>query len=196
MKGKLITLYGINNIGKSTQAGILVKNLQKQGYKVKYLKYPIYDQEPSGPIINKVLRSKVQKISEEELQLWFVLNRYQFEPKLKKFLSDGYIVIAEDYTGTGIAWGTAKGLEQKWLEEVNKHLLKEDFAILFVGKRNLGVVEKDHVHEQNDDLISRCEVILKKMSKKYKWKNLQVEKKIDDTSEKLLEMVKDFLKRV
>jgi hypothetical protein len=44
-------------------------------------------------------------MDEHELQLWFVLNRYQYEPELKKLLNDGYIVIAEDYVGTGIAWG-------------------------------------------------------------------------------------------
>ena len=42
-KGKLIAIYGINNLGKSTQAHLLVQELQDQGYKAQYLKYPIYD---------------------------------------------------------------------------------------------------------------------------------------------------------
>lgn len=196
MKGKFITLYGINNIGKSTQARILVKRLEEAGYKTKYLKYPVYDLKPSGPIINKILRSKKQKVSEQELQLWFVLNRHQFEPKLRKWLEDGYIVIAEDYTGTGIAWGTAKGLEQNWLEETNRFLLREDFAILMEGKRDARVIEKYHVHEQNADLISRCEAVLKKLKRRYKWHNLKVEMNIEKTADKIFSMVEDFLKQV
>jgi len=84
-KGLFITIYGINNIGKSTHAKRLVERLKKLGKKAVYIKYPIYDLAPTGPFLDKVLRhSKKQKMPEEELQLWFVLNRYQFQPKLKK----------------------------------------------------------------------------------------------------------------
>ena len=78
-----VTLYGINNIGKSTQALMLVEHFKKLGLKVKYLKFPIYDLSPSGVFLHTVLRSKVQTITEAELQMWFALNRYQFENHLK-----------------------------------------------------------------------------------------------------------------
>lgn len=195
MKGKFITIYGINNIGKSTHAKILVENLEKAGHKAKYFKYPIYDLEPSGPIINKILRSEgSQKISEQELQLWFVLNRYQFEPELKKWLDEGYVVIAEDYTGTGLAWGTAKGLSLEWLETVNKFLVQEDFAILFEGQRNLEAKEDNHVHESDEDLVDKCREVLSKLADKYSWRRFQTQPAIADTAEILKNLVLDFLK--
>lgn len=170
-KGKLITIYGINNVGKSTQSKLLVESLEKAGHKVKYLKYPIYDLAPTGPFLNGVLRDRQeQKISEDELQLWFILNRYQFEPELKKFLEDGWVVVAEDYVGTGIAWGVAKGLRQEWLEEANKFLLKEDLAIFINGERDHTVIEKIHLHEQNPELMEKCAVVLKALAEKYQWK--------------------------
>ncbi|MFC1616445.1 dTMP kinase, partial [Patescibacteria group bacterium] len=135
-KGKFITIYGINNIGKTTQSKLLVENLEQAGYDVIYVKYPVYSIEPSGPFINKILRnSNNQSISEEELQSWFVLNRYQYQPKLIQFLNEGKIIVAEDYSGTGIAWGTAKGVNQSWLESINNNLLKEDLAIMLEGQR-------------------------------------------------------------
>ena len=99
----LITLYGINNIGKSTQAKKLVERLESEGKTVKYIKYPVYEIEPTGRFLNDFLRGggteqAAKAASEEELQMWFTLNRYQFEPTLKKWLADGVIVIAEDYT--------------------------------------------------------------------------------------------------
>ena len=104
-----ITLYGINNIGKTTHTVRLVKRLKKAGYDAVRIKYPVYDVHPSGDFLNKVLRSgESQMLSEEELQLWFVLNRTQFQPILKGWLDAGKIVVAEDYTGTGIAWGTTQ----------------------------------------------------------------------------------------
>ncbi|MCK9185958.1 hypothetical protein M0P48_00775 [Candidatus Gracilibacteria bacterium] len=193
MKGKLITIYGINNIGKSTHAKLLVERLEKEGKKVFYVKYPIYDLSPTGPFLNDVLRGGSQKIAEDELQLWFVLNRYQYEPKLKKLLEEGYIVVAEDYIGTGIAWGTAKGLDTAWLEDMNKFLLKEDFAVMLEGKRDKKSKEKKHVHETNDVLIEKCQKVLGILAEKYGWKKLQVQKEIKDTAEMLWKVVEGWL---
>jgi dTMP kinase len=190
-KGLFITIYGINNIGKSTNAKLLVEKLKNAGHKAVYLKYPVYDLEPSGPFLNKILRNGgVQKISEDELQLWFILNRYQFESSLKKLLNDGNIVIAEDYIGTGIAWGVAKGLDQKWLEDGNKYLLKEDLAILLVGERHTRSKEKVHVHEQNDELAKKCANIFDMLADKFGWEKVVVQKKAEDTSNLLFDLCK------
>lgn len=195
-EGKFITIYGINNIGKSTQSRILVENLTRAGYKAKHIKYPVYDLAPTGHFLDSVMRNPDgQKISEDELQLWFVMNRYQFEPELKKLLSEGYIIIAEDYSGTGIAWGTAKGLEQNWLEEANKYLLKEDFSILFEGKRNLIAREDNHVHEQNDLLIEKCTKVFLELADKYSWQKFQLQEKIEDSAKALLELVLNYLEK-
>ena len=157
-KGKLIVFYGINNLGKSTQARILIENLKKRGIKAEYIKYPIYNLKPTGPFINQVLRSgKKQKISEEELQMWYTLNRFQFEPKLKEKLANGIWIAAEDYVGTGLAWGWSKGADLKYLENMNKFLVKEDLSILFYGKRFLDGKEKIHLHESNDELMKKCQ---------------------------------------
>lgn len=63
LKGKFITFYGVNNIGKSTHARMLSEKLKKEGYDPVYVKFPIYDLEPSGPLLNKIIRKSV-KISE------------------------------------------------------------------------------------------------------------------------------------
>lgn len=175
MKGKFIAIYGINNIGKTTHSKKLVTRLRKMGKRVRYLKYPIYDLPPTGPFINDVLRKKShQTISEEELQLWFVLNRYQFEPRLLAMLKKGITVIAEDYVGTGIAWGTAKGANMAELESMNKFLVQPDVAILMDGTPSKKAREKKHLHEQNDRLMKRCQTVYRKLSKKYHWVTVQV----------------------
>jgi dTMP kinase len=191
MQGKLITLYGINNIGKTTHAKRLVKRLNDDGQKAVYVKYPVYELEPTGPFINGVLRGGEQKVSEDELQMWFVLNRYQNIAEVERLLSEGYMVIAEDYTGTGIAWGVAKGLELEWLESLNKHLRKEDFSILFEGERDKRAMEDGHVHEQNDELVERCRVVHSELAEKYGWRRLQVQPTIEETAEILWDMVID-----
>lgn len=191
MKGKFITIYGINNIGKTHHSKRLVERLNKMGKRAVYLKYPIYDQKPTGPLINKILRShSKQKMSEEELQLWFVLNRYQFEPKLKKMLKEGEIVVAEDYIGTGIAWGTAKGANQLELEFMNKFLVQPNLAVFMDGERVLKAKEKKHIHESDDELAAKCQAVYRKLSKRYGWKKVLVDADPDVTAERVWEVVK------
>jgi len=194
-KGKFITIYGINNIGKSTHAQILTEKLIQNGYDAEFLKYPNYSIEPSGRFLDHVLRgSEKQKIGEDELQLWFVLNRYQFQPEIEKKLAEGKILIVEDYTGTGIAWGVAKGLSLDWMEAINKHLLKEDLAIYMSGHRHLQAKEPNHIHEQDDVLVERCRKIHEKLAKRYKWKKVKMQGEIVDTAGLIWNEVERFLR--
>jgi len=186
----LITLYGINNIGKSTQALRLVEHLKAAGQDAVYVKYPVYELEPTGVFLNQFLRSgQAQKISEEELQTWFTLNRYQFEPTLKEWLAEGKIVVAEDYTGTGIAWGTVKGAKTEWLEVLNTYLVKEDLAILLDGERHISAMEEGHLHESNDGFMQRSRQVHLDLAERYEWTVVPVQESKEGTEALLWEAV-------
>jgi len=186
----LITLYGINNIGKTTQALRLVERLKKAGHDAVYVKFPVYDIEPTGSFLNKFLRSgDAQEITEEELQMWFTLNRYQFEPKLKTWLEEGKIVIAEDYIGTGIAWGTVKGASTDWLESMNKHLAQEDLAIMIDGERFMEAAEDGHLHESNDAFMKRSRQVHLELAERYDWTVVPLQNGIDKMNDVLWEVI-------
>ena len=193
MKGTFITIYGVNNLGKTTHAILLCEHLERLGHKVKRLKYPIYDIEPTGSFINSEIRSGKQKVSEEELQLWYVLNRYQYQSKLKSLLEDGYFVIAEDYSGTGIAWGIAKGLNEDWIISANEYLIKPDLAVLFEGTRMLNSKETGHIHEQNDELSEKCKQVHSYLADKWGWKKVEVQEDKNETEKLLWKVVDKFL---
>ena len=194
MRGKFITIYGVNNIGKSTHCRRLTERLNIEGYDAVYFKYPIYDCPPTGPQINKILRShEPQKVSEEELQTLFMQNRKDFEPKLRKMLEEGKIIVAEDYTGTGIAWGTAKGLSMDWVENLNKDLIEEDLAILINGERNLKSKEAQHIHESNDELVDSVSDILLQLADLHGWKIVPLQDQKEDTAKLIWDVVKNFL---
>lgn len=193
-KGKFITFYGINNIGKSTHSKLVVEKLTSMGLKAKFIKYPIYDLSPTGPKINRVLRvERSQSISEEELQTLFMKNREDFEKELRGLIDEGYVVVAEDYAGTGIAWGTAKGLDQSWVEKLNAHLLKEDFSILLVGARSFHAKEKNHLHENDDELVNKVDQILRALAKKKGWVTVQVQPDREETARLVFAEIKKFL---
>lgn len=186
----LITLYGINNIGKTTHSHRLVERLKKAGYEVEYIKFPVYELEPTGTFLNRLLRSgEGQTISEEELQMWFTLNRYQFEPTLKRWLSEEKIVVAEDYIGTGLAWGTVKGARTEWLEALNCHLLKEDLVLLLDGERSVSAMEAGHLHEANDAFMLRSREVHLELGERYGWQKISVQPTKEATEELIWQAV-------
>ena len=190
-KGKLIVLYGINNLGKTTQAKLLVKWLQSLGIKAEYLKYAIYDLKPSGPLLNGYLREgNPYALTPREFQLLQVLNRTQYEPTLLSKLESGTWIIAEDYVGTGIAWGTGAGLHQDFLEEINAHLVKEDLAFFFDGERFTSGIEKVHQHEQNEKLTQKVREIHQHLAQKLGWIPINANQSIEEIQSKLQEQIK------
>jgi len=190
----LITLYGVNNIGKTTHTKRLVRKLRDEGYEVERVKYPVYDIEPTGSFLNKVLRSgEGQQMSEEQLQLWFVLNRFQFEPQIQKWLDEGKIVVAEDYIGTGIAWGTTKGVDTEWLEALNSKLIQADVEILMDGERTTKAIESGHLHEEDHDLIARSRAVHLELGERYGWKKVALQDRKADTFALIWEQVAPHL---
>jgi len=169
-EGVFIVIYGTNNIGKSTQVDMLVEALKGLDLPVEHIKYPIYDLTPTGPKINEILRSgKKQAISEKELQKLYTDNRRDYQFQLCEMLSKGINVIAEDYTGTGLAWGWTKGAEIEELIEMNKGLLKPEVEILLDGERFIEAKEEGHLHESNDDLVIRCRANHLQLAGRFGW---------------------------
>lgn len=189
-KGKLIVFYGTNNLGKSTQAKILIEKLKEKNIEAEYLKYPIYDLEPSGPILNNYLRNgNPYNLSAREAQIIYCLNRTQYQKTLEEKLNSGINIIAEDYTGTGVAWGMGAGVEQEFLENINSHLLKEDIALLFDGERFKEAVEKNHKHEQNDEFSQKVRKIHLDLGKKYNWEMINANLTIEEISHIIFEKI-------
>lgn len=192
IKGKFIVIYGTNNLGKTTQAKLLVENIIIQmGKEAEYLKYAVYGLEPSGPLINTYLRqNNPYKFTPREFQLLQVLNRTQHEPTLKEKLSKGKWIIAEDYTGTGIAWGMTQGLDKNLLYQMNSHLLKEDLGILFEGEPFPENIDKNNVMENNHAMLAKAGEAFKEISRDFNWLTVNANQPIEKVQEDILNIIK------
>lgn len=193
-KGKFIAIYGINGIGKTIQVEMLVEYLKKKGKNAARLKYPVYDLEPEGPFIYKYLRNpkfrKKNELSTHELQKKYADNRKRYEKTLISRLKKGEWIVAEDYVGTGVAWGLTWGGELEYLEKINKKLLKEDLAILMHGQRFLTAVEKDHRNETADERIAICKNFHYFLSDRYGWTKVNANQKIKKVHADIAEKIK------
>ncbi len=173
-KGLLFTIMGVTNTGKTTQIELLEETLQKQNIKFHTLKYPIYKFETTGPKIFACMKGgNPEKISALELQQLCAQNRKDFEPELKKLLTKNDIVIAEMYTGTGIAYGMGEGLDKNELIEMNKGLLVPHLSILLDGKRFLESIEKGHRFEEDAEKTEKIRQYHLELAKDFGWKVLR-----------------------
>jgi thymidylate kinase len=191
-KGKFIVVYGMNNLGKTTMVNGLIDFLKSKGKDVIYLKYPIYDLEPTGPRINRYLREgNPENLTPATAQKIYSDNRRDFESKLIEMINEGKWVIAEDYKGTGIAWGMIGGATVEEMEEINKNLLEADLSILLDGERFLTGIEIGHTHESATDLWPKGKQIHLDLAKRYDWKIANA----NQTKEEVLASVINILKK-
>lgn len=191
-KGKFIVLYGANNLGKSSQVEMLADALEDQGIQVDTIKYPIYSLQPTGAEIDAVLRQGVKK-DELALQTLYAQNRFDYQPVLKKMLRAGKWVVAEDYCGTGLAWGMVRGVPHKDLALLNKGLIKEDLAILLHGERFTKGIEKNHRNETDDEIWDKAQLIHLCLAEKYGWKKVYATRLPENVHQDILGVVKQIL---
>jgi thymidylate kinase len=196
-KGKFIAIYGINGIGKTTQVELLVEYLKKQGKNASRLKYPIYDLEPEGPFIYKYLRDPKFRVENElsthELQQKYADNRKRYEKELKKRLKKGEWIVAEDYKGTGIAWGLTWGGDMEFLEKINKKLFSTDFSILMHGERFQTAIEKGHRNEMESERIKICKNFHLLLAEKYGWKMVNANQPVEKVQKDIKKIIKEII---
>lgn len=197
MRGKFVAIYGINGIGKTTQVEILVKYLQNKGLPASRLKYPIYNLEPEGPFIYKYLRDPKfraeNELTTDELQQKYADNRTRYESELKKRLESGEWIVAEDYIGTGIAWGLTWGGNLEYLEEINKNLMPADFSILMHGERFNTAIEKDHRNEMEEERIKICKNFHRLLAEKYDWKIINANQSVEEVKKEITKTINQFI---
>lgn len=128
MKGKFISIEGIDGCGKSTHAKLLMRWLRSHGRKVVITDEPTND--VIGRVIKRVLRGEL-KLPIAAEALLFAADRVQhisdvIEPALKA----GKVVLNERYVYSSLAYQSARGLPMNWISSINKYVLRPDLGIL------------------------------------------------------------------
>jgi dTMP kinase len=126
-KGAFICIEGLDGCGKTTQAKLLVKKLQKSHNVV-------YTAEPSrgkiGTFIRKSYLYGERRLSSVVEALLFAADRLEHvESEILPALNQGEVVISDRYVYSSLAYQGAAGLSLEWIEKINEQALRPDFAI-------------------------------------------------------------------
>ncbi|MBS3143427.1 hypothetical protein J4446_00925 [Candidatus Woesearchaeota archaeon] len=192
-EGKFIVFYGINILGKTTQSGIISRQIAlENSVRVHRIKYPIYNLDPTGSEINDYLRNENPKEltphQHQELQLQ---NRFDYQPILFETLNSGIWVLAEDYTLTGIAWGIATGVDENFLRKKTNSLMEEDFGILFDGEQ-FNHREESHKYETNYNLTKKCREIHLRLAEEFGIPVINANQEKEKVTKDILNILKEW----
>ena len=132
MRGKFITLEGIDGAGKSTHHGWLVKFLAQQGKRV------VATREPGGTALGEKLRELLLKEEmhlETEALLMFAARREHLDKVILPALARGDWVVSDRFTDASFAYqGGGRGLAQGKLAVLENWVqgeLQPDLTLLF-----------------------------------------------------------------
>jgi len=134
--GAFIVFEGIDGAGKSTQARLLAEELTKLGHGVVLTKEPT--DTPFGKLIRRLVLTGGKegiidgaKISREAEALLFAADRAEHVDKLiRPSLRSGKTVVSDRYFYSSLAYQWARGLDLKWLIDLNRFAIRPDLVIL------------------------------------------------------------------
>lgn len=146
MRGKFITLEGIDGAGKSTHLRWIARFLKSRGIRVKMTREP--GGTPAGESLRRLVLGRGQRLhAETETLLMFAARREHLDKVIVPALERGDWVLCDRFTdatyayqsgGSGVAWDKVGVLEQ-WVQQG----LQPDFTILFdvtpqIGRQRAG----------------------------------------------------------
>ncbi len=127
-KGKFIVIDGTDGSGKATQVTSLTKHLRKDGYKVKLVDFPEYYNNFFGEFIGHCLSEQYYNfinIHPKIASVLYAADRWESKKEMEKWLSQGYIVLANRYVSANQIHqgGKIKNIKKrndfiKWLDEM------------------------------------------------------------------------------
>jgi len=142
-KGKLIVIDGTDGSGKGTQTELLLKYLDGEKIKNKYIDFPRYYTSFHGQMVGRYLAGEFgnkESASPYLSSLFYAMDRLTARDEIVDWLEEGNTVVANRYTTSSMAFQTAR-IEKskreeflKWLYEMEykEHKLPKEDVVIFL----------------------------------------------------------------
>lgn len=191
--GKLIVIEGIDGSGKSVQAKLLIDRFKKEKRRVKFIKFPQYENNYWGGMVAKYLRGEFGEIISNDVympSMFYALDRWESAQKISGWLKNGYIVICDRYADSNkihqlakLKVKSEKLKVEKWLDLLEYDVLRiprpdvvvyldmpVKFAFELSGNRNRKYISggKKDIHEADIKHLRNARKIGLGLCEKYK----------------------------
>lgn len=190
-KGKFIVIDGTDGSGKATQTKLLYDSLIKEGIKVKKIDFPQYTNNFFGKLLRECLDGKLGDfiaINSKVASVLYAADRWESAEAIKKWLRQGYVVIADRYVSSNQIHQGGKIFDEKKRKEFLKWLDEMEFNIFKIPKPDAIIFLDVPINITKTLLNARAEERRKKGS--YKDIAEENEKHMAESRESALKMVK------
>lgn len=176
MKGKFITIDGVEGAGKSTQIDFICQHLKNQGINV------ILTREPGGTAIGEKIRELLLSTdskmhSDTELLLMFTARNEHIHSKILPTLEKGDWVLSDRFTDASYAYqGGGRGLDITRIAQLENWVLQDftpDMTLLLDIPVEIGMQRvasrgvKDRIEQENIDFFNRVRTAYIARSEQY-----------------------------
>lgn len=93
------------NIGKATQADMLMHRLMNEGYRVGKMDFPRYNQNTVGHFINEFIDSKnpaLDTLPPKAFAVLFAADRFESKKQIEEWIAEGRIIIFDRYVSASM----------------------------------------------------------------------------------------------
>ncbi|WP_295121009.1 dTMP kinase [uncultured Chitinophaga sp.] len=177
---KFIAIEGLDGSGKSTQIELLIKHLERNNERIKFVHFPRASQGVFGELISKFLRGefgKLEQVHPQLVALLFAEDRKEFASTINEWMNDGYVVLVDRYVLSNVAFQCAKldsesdkAYLRKWILEFEydyNKIPQPDFTIYLdvpfdfvqqalaqrlISKDRAYLQGQDDIHEKSTEL--------------------------------------------
>lgn len=128
---------GTDGSGKATQVKLLVQSLKNEGRRVKIIDFPDYYSNFFGKFIGHCLSEQYYnfvKVHPKIVSVLYAADRFESREKIKKWLQEGNIVIADRYASANQIHQGGKITNTKKRESFLKWLAEMEYEVFKIPK--------------------------------------------------------------
>jgi dTMP kinase len=196
LTGRFIVIEGIDQSGKETQSRLLVRRLKWDGHKTEKLSYPVYTNF-SGREIAAFLDGK-RSYPHRVLHMLYSMNRWESLNKLQELLRDSDYLIVDRYYPSNLAYGIARGLDERWLLNLDAGLPEPNQIILVDTSVEGSFARKTFgrdVHERDKLFLQKVRKLYLALAKRRDWTVVNGDHSLAEVNEDLWKALKNPRRR-
>ncbi len=118
MRGKLITIDGLDGSGKATQTKLLGEALTRCGLRVRTVSFPRYDSQASAPVrmyLSGQFGEKPGDVNAYAASAFFAVDRFAaYRQDWQQFYEQGGLILADRYTTANAVHQCSKLPREEW----------------------------------------------------------------------------------
>lgn len=146
-KGIFIVFEGIDGSGKSTQTKMLSRYLENKGYQVERIDFPQHGEKSSAFVDNYLVGKygSAEEVGPWRASLFYACDRYDASFRMRQWLNEGKIVIADRYVTSNVGHQGGKFNDKESRSKYFTWLYNLEYELFGIPKQDITIFLKSDI---------------------------------------------------